>query len=957
MAEEIVTRFTADLSDLEAKVKEAAGVIAKFEDGADDAAGALGKTSNALGGLETKTRALVAADQALAKAAKEAAEQSEAIGDAAGGVDKLTDAEKEAARAAKDLANRQREAARETKTVADQAPRLNVFQRVAQSIMGAFRSAQGAVRAFAQGAKEGFQEAIGEVDKTRGSIGLLRRGVAAVGTAFRNPIATVKQFALGARDGFRQAVGEARKGASAAKDLSSGLDAAGVNTGRLGQAFRLLLSPLGLVVAGIAGFLLNLTRLDSVSDSLDKLKAGFTSFLDSLAGNATLEDTIAGIREAVELAERLDALNDRAIFNSVIVTRNRATAALLERQARNRTLSEEERIALLERSNGLLEQAAQTDLSENVDRANIAYRQLVRSIVQQNNTLDQEYIGILRGFDTLNEQAAQKILELQIKGFNVDPELLKAAADLRNQIVRDETEVGLLQERNQNKIDSLREQSAREQQEREQKAAEAREKALERERARLAELAKLRAQASGIRTDIEREQLRTATLGEDGAPTLSTQLLDIDFAQEDALAQAGAIFAQAEAAAKGHADELAKIEEEKAATLLAIRAKYDAQAKAAYDKFYADEEQAAKASRAAVTDALLSDTDRQANAIDAKYDALIDSLSKFVQDEDELNALRVALNKKRSEEIDAVMSGSLSRRQELELELVNVAADFLQNSIATFADSNVQYKERVEEINRSYADQLNNLQNFVGAEADLQAERARINNERNEALNQAERDAGRQRTRILLDTLQKVLTILIGEVVIKQTAQGGATGGVAGAIAGQAQAAIITAILTGLFSALISSVAGAYKGEEYITGRPDIPGASHDAYLRRVHKGERIMTAKANAEHWEPLQAMHTGKFEQWRRDNMTVVWDPILALGTPMGYKALEHTTVMPMINQYLEGDTGQRMAASVQLAKYYDANIVKGLQSQRKEQRRTNDLLEVIAQQRNDRRSGRAW
>ena len=252
---------------------------------------------------------------------------------------------------------------------------------------------------------------------------------------------------------------------------------------------------------------------------------------------------------------------------------------------------------------------------------------------------------------------------------------------------------------------------------------------------------------------------------------------------------------------------------------------------------------------------------------------------------------------------------------------------------------------------------MRNLQDFVGAEADLQAERARINNERNEALNQAERDAGRQRTRILLDTLQKVLTILIGEVVIKQTAQGGATGGVAGAIAGQAQAAIITAILTGLFSALISSVAGAYRGEEYITGRPDIPGASRDAYLRRVHKGERIMTAQANKEHWEPLQAIHKGTFDRWKADNLTVVWDPIMALGTPLGRTSLEHMTVMPMINQYLEGDTGQRMAASVQLAKYYDVNIVKGLQATRKEQRRTNDILASIAQQRNDRRSGRHW
>lgn len=911
MAEEIVTRFTADLSDLEAKVKEADGVIAKFEDGATDAAGAVGKTSNALGGLETKTRALVAADQALAKAAKEASEQSEAIGDAAPGVTALGNAEGKAAREAARLANEQKKAASATKQVADQAPRLNIFQRISQGISRSFTGAAQSIRAFGQGAREGFRSAINDVGKLRTS----------------------------------------------AKGATEGLDAAGISTGRFGGALRALASPIGLVAAAVGGFLLNLTRLDSVQDSIEKLKAGFQSFLDSLAGNSTLEDTIDGIREAVELAERLDALNDRAIFNSVRVTRQRADAAVLQRQARNRTLAEEERIGLLTQANVLLEQASDIELTDNIERAEIAYRDLVRSIKQQNPKLSQEFRKTLDGFSTLTDQAAARVLGLQTAGFNVSPELLEQAASLQKTIINDEVEITLLRERNQNSIDSLREQSAREQREREQKAAEAREKALERERTRLAELAKLRAQASGIRTDIEREQLRTATLGEDGAPTISTQLLDIDFAQEDALAQAEAIFAQAEAAAKGHADELAKIEEEKAATLLAIRAKYDAQAKAAYDKFYADEEQAAKASRAAVTDALLSDTDRQANAIDAKYDALIDSLSKFVQDEDELNALRVALNKKRSEEIDAVMSGSLSRRQELELELVQVAADFLQNSIATFADSNVQYKERVEEINRSYADQLNNLQNFVGAEADLQAERARINNERNEALNQAERDAGRQRTRILLDTLQKVLTILIGEVVIKQTAQGGATGGVAGAIAGQAQAAIITAILTGLFSALISSVAGAYKGEEYISGRPDIPGASRDAYLRRVHKGERIMTAKANAEHWEPLQAMHTGRFDQWKRDNLTVVWDPILALGTPMGHKALEHTTVVPMINQYLEGDTGQRMAASVQLAKYYDANIVKGLQSQRKEQRRTNDLLEVIAQQRNDRRSGRAW
>lgn len=916
MAEEIVTRFTADYTSLQASVKEMAGEIAKVEDAAEGANAAIAGNANSIGSLTGKTKTLVEVDKALAEAAKEAAKNTADIGKGAAQVDRVGKSAKGAADAMNALDKEQKKAASSALQVGDQGQRLNVFQRAAQGISGAFGRAATSVRAFGQGARDGFRSAIADVGRLRTS----------------------------------------------AQSAGQGLDAAGISTGRFGGALLALASPIGLVAAAVGGFLLNMTRLDTVQDSIEKLKAGFQSFLDSLASNATLEDTIAGIQKAVELAERLDELNDRAIFNSVRTTKLRADAALLERQARNRTLSEEQRVALLTEANALLEQAADVDLTDNTERAEIAYRDLVRSIKQQNPELSAEFRATLDGFDTLTQTAAANILGLQTAGFNVSPDLLKAAADLQNKIVQDETEVGLLKERNENRIDALREANAAREAERQAKLHQQREKALEREKARLAELAKLRTQAEAIRTDIDREQLRTATLGPDGAPTLSTQILDIDFQQEDALNTAREMFAQMEALARGHADELAAIEQLKVATLAAINKKYNDQANAAYQKFYADEEQAAKASRAAVTAALVSDQDQAANAIDAKYDALIDSLATFVTDEDELLTLRNALNRRRQEELDGILQQSVSNRRSIEEQLVDVAAQFLESSISTFASSQVQFREEVEAINRTYADQLRELEKYATSEAEIQEERARINGERARALNEAERKQGRERTKILLDTLQKVLTILIGEVVLKQTAQGGATGGVPGAIAGQAQAAIITAILTGLFSALISSIGGAFKGEEFITGRPDIPGATRDAYLRRVHKGERIVTADKNRKYRDPLHAIHQGKFEQWKRDNMVVHQvAPLDGLSAPVQFKVpsfkLENMLVMPEINRYLDGDTGQRMASSIMLAKYYDKNIVEALGSTRKEQRKTNDLLAVIASQRNDRRSSRHW
>ena len=905
--EEIVTRFTADLSDLEAKVKQATGTLGNYEQAADEAAGSIGKTTQAVGNLEAKTRTLVATEQAFSKAAKDAATNAAAVGtQGVPAAQKLTTATQQAAAATAKLATNQKQVAQGTKQVGQEGQKLGLFARLTQGISQGFSRMSGSVRSFAQGAKQGF----GDATKNLSGLG-----------------------------GITKQIGE-------------GLSSANIQTGNFGGALRLLANPIGLVTAAVGGFLLNLTRLDTVSDSLDKLKSGFNSFLDSLAGNATLGQTIEGIEKAVELAERLDRVNDKAVFNSIKTTKLRSDAAILERQARNRTLSEQERINLLEQANGLLEQAANVELDENVERAKIAYKDLVRSVEQQNPRLSDDFRKSLNGYNTLTQNVAANIRALQAAGFDVDPELFKKAADLQNQIVTGETEITLQKERNENRIDALKQTFADERAAKEAKEEEERRKRREKaaaeqakrdaeESRRIQELGQLRGETDRQSIERTREAQRRATF-EQGAPTLQTQILDIKFEEEDALNEIEKNFQRQKELAKGNADELTRIEIEKQALIIQTQEAARTKINDATDEFNKGQEQKAKDARDRALTILKTDEERQVEAKQKEYDQLIKDLEEFIKDEDELNVLRKALIEQRDNEILNIRRNNVTEQEKIQQDITDIGAGALQELIASFPQQQSALQDQVASINEQYNAQLQDLRTFAGTEQEIQAERARILEERNAALNAAEKQAGRERVKILLTALQKVLNVLITEVLLKETAKGAAKGGVAGAIGGAAQGAIIAAILNGLFSALISSIGGAYKGEEYIEGKPDIPNVSRDGYLRRVHKGERIMTAKANAEHWDVLDAIHKGKFNDWKAAN----------LGYPMA-----DYNVIPSINAYLDGDTGQRMASSIMLAKYYDKNIVQAIGGNRREQRRTNELLEVLAAQRNERRSGRYW
>ena len=126
---------------------------------------------------------------------------------------------------------------------------------------------------------------------------------------------------------------------------------------------------------------------------------------------------------------------------------------------------------------------------------------------------------------------------------------------------------------------------------------------------------------------------------------------------------------------------------------------------------------------------------------------------------------------------------------------------------------------------------------------------------------------------------------------------------------------------------LAQTIAGAYTGEERV-GRneaPALPGTK-DRYLRRVHKDEGIVDARTNMEHLDAINAMRRGTFDAWVAAN----YAPLIGDDDRMV--------------RYVNSDLGQRMATSITLPRMFDKGIVGGIARSRKEQQVTNELLSAL-------------
>lgn len=329
----------------------------------------------------------------------------------------------------------------------------------------------------------------------------------------------------------------------------------------------------------------------------------------------------------------------------------------------------------------------------------------------------------------------------------------------------------------------------------------------------------------------------------------------------------------------------------------------------------------------------------QANADErAKEKEQADKLLKIQQDADEK---RLAEIKRAADERNAVVLSSLTQLAQVLGEAVfNAGGERL-------AALESQHDAELDSIGRRFDKEL-----ALNAEAnsgragltragiqrqkELEAERAQAILDSDRAFNEArerEDEAFRKKQKAaiisaLLDVLQVELTAAIARVALKEIGSKG--------FLGIATTAILSAVLAGFFAAAKAKLTGAYEGEALVGGdgrRPDFPG-ERDAYAYRLHKGERVVRARTNMRHFKMLEAMEDGKLDRY-----------------------IEAEYVVPSINAYLKGDTGQRMAQSVMLAKYYDANIVAAQQRTTKKQDRTNELLFALLNRVGNGTSKRHW
>lgn len=201
--------------------------------------------------------------------------------------------------------------------------------------------------------------------------------------------------------------------------------------------------------------------------------------------------------------------------------------------------------------------------------------------------------------------------------------------------------------------------------------------------------------------------------------------------------------------------------------------------------------------------------------------------------------------------------------------------------------------------------------------------------------------AGKAIVGIFLDTLEKIILGQALAITAGSTADGAQKGGAPGALIGLAAGAAIAGVIKGLFALFKSQIAGNYQGDPYISGTPTWSG--RDGHLRRLDEGERVVTKRDNLNHWDELEAMRKGTYDD------LIYRKHIAPAIEAIGYNDMGN------VNAYLSSDTGQRIAQSVMLAKFYDANIVGELKRGGKQGKVQTELLAQIA--RNGRRNASRW
>ena len=767
------------------------------------------------------------------------------------------------------------------------------------------------------------------------------KSIANVGTATQQ--AAKSGGALNRLRGIFTSIGNGAKSAlssvgSLFSGIASGAASAIPSIGGIGGAFTGLLGPVGLAAGAIAGGLLAVvkntdagaTALDGLGRTsgivFDKITGALVraqrSFLDLRDGTGFLSgafdavvtagekftDLLSGglipltkqlFKESIDqgqlLANLYDQLDDKEIIRIANAAEQERQVNRLNIQLRDRTKTEEERLAIADKLTRIERQRAQEDLQIQRDRTN-----LLKLQAKQQSDAKGEVDDALR-------RQVEEAIAAETRIAQESESIIERAQNRRNAIQADG--------------DAKREQ--------------ARQKALEAERKAAPEslrMAQEKAKAEeGIARIVEAAQFETAqaarTEGEQELAVIRKKYADIEAEAERHFEALRALTPASEqsALAAREANALIAIDAAKKAAI-------EASTKARYDKEKEMRDERLKE----VNDSLKTEVQLGKDSINERFDTLEKYAKEVIDDEATLNATLEALAKQRAKVLYDIEKESadktLAERQRAAQATVQLFADGL-NAVQQLVDAS--YDRRIEAATSREAQLQQALERAV-----TDQEKTRIESEIKQTQDQkAQLEKRKKQAQAFAIAATLIATYQAAQqAYLSQFIPGDPTSSIRAAVA----AAIAVALGLANVAKIKSAVPGAYEGEEYVDGKPHRKGK--DGHLRWTNKGERIITTDKNERYWEPLDAIHKGRFDEYI-DRTYVA--PLIA--------QLEHRDD-GRVTEFMRSDTGSRIASSVMLAKYYDANIVNELKASRKQSRQQTELLGAIAKNFRQ-RSSRYW
>ena len=795
--------------------------------------------------------------------------------------------------------------------------------------------------------------------------------------------------------------GASKLGGNLKSSIGGALQSAGTSISSFGFSALAALGPIGIAIGVIGGLLVKVfantdagaTYFDGLQRSgtiaFDKITGSITKFYDTLSdGQSTIGQVfgflgdaidvvtpplrglisvigeLSGIseilseanKEGQELANAYDAIDEAQYKNIVSNAELEKQVSSLNIKLRDRTLTQAEALKIA------------GELSETEKKRAAAEIKILEQITAaKQKEADNEKKNKGEVSDA-TARALEEALAAQIKAAQ-DSENLQEQAAVR---------VNLINERASNQSDAIRAKN---------KAAD--EKAAQ-EAIKLAnELAAAKLKAAEVQA-APQEEARRATLSPE-----QVKVDDLSILYAKQVKDAEAAFAQLRKLKEGDAEAIAQIDQEMADNALAIEANKNAALATLRDETLQQ-----------IRDVSATKEQLEADGINKRFDALESAARATITNEEDLTAALVALAKEREEQLGEVgadklqsIQDALKSEEQLEIDAVNKKFDLLDQAAKDVITNEEDLTDVLIELQKRRVDELAGIsKDAAEAETELIIQRAQ------EALNAAQ-DLGnaiiqinQQNTDSKLEEfdrqieaekaygndtsalearraeeekknarkayqIQKAFALAqiavdTAKAIASLTAASAAnpnnpyTFGAAGALQFAAGIISILANIAQATALLTSKAPALYKGDPYIDGTPDFSG--RDGYVRRLDKGERVVTAKDNLEHWDLFEAVRKGKLQEWKDRNMDPIALNFERLNKIPSTAELIAYNFAPMVNNYVEGNAN---AITLTMPKGHDKGMIKASRESTREQRRTNDILESIANRRTSTPSKRIW